>query len=94
MKEILSLLGLLFYQETPYYVIVISTNTKSKSSTYILHHKKRILCFHYLVPIDSCTTVGNKHIDKRIEWYKKYNQRLNNRDTIKEIEYFKNGNDT
>lgn len=90
MRTLFSLLGLLFYQETPYYIINVVTSKDLKFSTYTLFNKRRILFFHYLTPIDYCTTIGNKHINKRSEWYKKYNQRLNNKDTIKEIEYLKN----
>ena len=87
MRTFFSLLGLLFYSKSPWYVINKITYKSNNRVTYWLYRKDYILGFiPRLVPIDGFTT--EMLYDKKIsEWHKLYGQTLNTKYTIIEKEY-------
>jgi hypothetical protein len=88
-KQFLSFIWLFFYQESYYYVInrIISPDLKYQSIW--LYRKDYILCFiPILVVIDHTDNIGN-NANKIGLWYKIYDQRLNDKQTIIERTFIK-----
>ena len=87
MKDILQILWLLIYRQSPYYIINKITYGDTKYVVYWLYRKDYILYFiPILKPIDSFSNLGDWR-PKLAKWYKLYDQRLNGLHTIEEREY-------
>lgn len=83
MKEILEIIGLFFWQETPFYIIKKDLDKKGYIRWW-LYRKNYIMCFiPWYTVIDTTHNVGNGY-DVVAQWYTKYNQVLNNKYTVTE----------
>lgn len=87
MKDILQILWLLIYRQSPYYIINKITYGDTKYVVYWLYRKDYILYFiPKLVPIDRFNNLGDWR-PKLANWYKLYDERLNGKHTIEVKEY-------
>lgn len=84
MKLILEILWMLIWRKSPYYII---DETVYRELTYSTYHLSQICYLFYYIPIkvprEYSTSIENKSLGTVSGWYKKYDERLNDKQTIK-----------
>jgi len=89
MKLILEILWMFIWRKSPYYIIDETIYKELLYSTYSL---TQICYLFYFIPIkiprDYCTSIENRTNNTVSKWYKKYDQKLNNKHTIKNITHY------
>jgi hypothetical protein len=89
MKKLLQFLWLFVYRKSPYYIINEIIHINDYREYHLLRKDYILTCIPILTPIDYTTTGIVLYNNTISEWYKLYNKRLNNKDTIKQITYNK-----
>lgn len=89
-KFILSFIWMFFYRKSPYYLINTIRYTDLKYNNYFLYRTDYIFYFiPIVVPLDYCTSIGNKHFNIISKWHSLYGRYYNGKYSITEREYTK-----